>query len=326
MDIRALRYVIAVCDAGSVSAAARELHLSQPALSRSIASFERRLGLRLFDSSSGPLTPTAAGSRMLPIARDIVARADLGQRLLEALAEGRDARFRVVCPEATLRHVVAPFLAETSAPIEDAAGLPLSSVYAELGGRRADLALNTFSPPPILSTRVIGHSRVRVHLPAGHPLATATGPIAIEDLIPYDQVLMGRGSAVRDACDRAFAELGAHPRVAAEPDSSDMAQALTASGSGLSLVLDPPRHGLLVRPLIGVSGPVTITIHAAWDPDHYLADRLSTLADELAAWFTRTAGPGSPPADVRGSNAGIDPAASTGRPGQSSPASDKDFS
>lgn len=49
MELKYIRTLVAVADMGGVSAAARLLHISQPALSRQIHDFERELGLRLFD-------------------------------------------------------------------------------------------------------------------------------------------------------------------------------------------------------------------------------------------------------------------------------------
>ena len=54
MDIRQLRYYIAVVEEGNISSAARSLHVSQPPLSSSMQSLEEELGVRLFDCMNGP--------------------------------------------------------------------------------------------------------------------------------------------------------------------------------------------------------------------------------------------------------------------------------
>jgi DNA-binding transcriptional LysR family regulator len=71
MELRHLEVVHAVLRAGSVSAAARELLLTQPAVSRSLQQCEQELGLRLFERvAGGPLRATAeARALSLPVAR-----------------------------------------------------------------------------------------------------------------------------------------------------------------------------------------------------------------------------------------------------------------
>lgn len=69
MDTRLLRAYLAVMDLGSVTAAARTLGYTQPAVSQQLASLESLLGVRLFDRSSQPLLPTPFGDRIYPHAR-----------------------------------------------------------------------------------------------------------------------------------------------------------------------------------------------------------------------------------------------------------------
>jgi len=72
MDITRLRHIIAVADAGSFSRAADLQHITQPALSRSVAAFERDAGLRLFDRSRGGAAITPAGEFVVSRARDVL--------------------------------------------------------------------------------------------------------------------------------------------------------------------------------------------------------------------------------------------------------------
>lgn len=72
MDIRTLRYFRAVARAGSITRAAEELHVSQPALSRQIIELERELGQRLFDRTGRRITLTDRGSLLLNRAQEIL--------------------------------------------------------------------------------------------------------------------------------------------------------------------------------------------------------------------------------------------------------------
>ena len=76
MEIRELRAFTAVAEEGSLSAAARRLHLSQSALSQTIQALERQLGVQLLLRSSTGVTPTDAGTTLLREARALLAQHD----------------------------------------------------------------------------------------------------------------------------------------------------------------------------------------------------------------------------------------------------------
>lgn len=76
MELRLLRYFIAVIDYGSVTKAAEALYIAQPSLSQSIRTLEAKLGTELFDRSGRSMVPTEAGRTFATTARRILAEAD----------------------------------------------------------------------------------------------------------------------------------------------------------------------------------------------------------------------------------------------------------
>lgn len=76
LELQQLRQVIALAEHGSFVRAAAALHISQPALSRSIQSLERRFGSKLFVRSSGGVVPTDLGRLYIERARDVLRLAD----------------------------------------------------------------------------------------------------------------------------------------------------------------------------------------------------------------------------------------------------------
>ncbi|WP_410623289.1 LysR family transcriptional regulator [Amycolatopsis sp. cmx-8-4] len=83
MELREMRAFVAVAEAGTLSKAARELHVSQPALSQTITALERQLGVQLLVRASTGVRATEAGTTLLTEARAVLARHD---QALAALA------------------------------------------------------------------------------------------------------------------------------------------------------------------------------------------------------------------------------------------------
>src|SRR5437879_4806872 len=74
MELREMRAFVAVAEEGSMSAAARRLHMSQPALSQTISGLERALGVELLVRSSAGVVVTEAGLTLLNEVRAVLAR------------------------------------------------------------------------------------------------------------------------------------------------------------------------------------------------------------------------------------------------------------
>src|ERR1700758_2918720 len=89
MELRELTAFVAVAEEGGMSAASRRLHISQPALSQTVSSLERQLGVKLLERSSTGVQPTEAGRALVAEARAILARHDQAvRRMAEFTTEG----------------------------------------------------------------------------------------------------------------------------------------------------------------------------------------------------------------------------------------------
>src|SRR3954465_1365656 len=92
MELRQLTYVVAVADEGSFTRAAAREHVAQPGVSAQVRRLEAELGQALFARGPGPVTPTAAGEAVLPLARAALPRAAGGRG-----APGAGTRPRRAC-------------------------------------------------------------------------------------------------------------------------------------------------------------------------------------------------------------------------------------
>jgi DNA-binding transcriptional LysR family regulator len=95
VEIRQLRYFVALAEELNFTRAAQRLHVVQQSLSMAIAQLEAMLGVRLFERSTRAVSLTAAGEAWLPYAREALRAADGADAAARALAAGRAGRLRV---------------------------------------------------------------------------------------------------------------------------------------------------------------------------------------------------------------------------------------
>jgi DNA-binding transcriptional LysR family regulator len=95
MELRHLRYFIAVAELRSVRAASEQLHVTQPAISRQIQDLEETIGAALFERTPRGLKLTDAGAAYLAEAREILARVDAANRLARRIASGVQGHLRI---------------------------------------------------------------------------------------------------------------------------------------------------------------------------------------------------------------------------------------
>lgn len=112
MDIRHLRYFVAVAEQLSFGAAARQLHISQPPLSKRIAELEQKIGVRLFDRTTRSVQLTAAGVALLPDARAAVLALDKALQTAAGLRLTGQRKIRIAFTPDTSREVLLAVVAE----------------------------------------------------------------------------------------------------------------------------------------------------------------------------------------------------------------------
>lgn len=92
IELRHLRLIQAVAATGSMTAAARHLHLTQSALSHQLRELEERLGVALVDRSARPLRLTQAGRVLEETATQVLAQVEAAEERIQAIAQGRAGR------------------------------------------------------------------------------------------------------------------------------------------------------------------------------------------------------------------------------------------
>jgi DNA-binding transcriptional LysR family regulator len=241
MELRDLDYFLACCRTGNFTAAAREVHLVQSAISSAIARLEKDLGVLLFDRSTTPVTLTDHGAVF-----------QLGaQRILDAIQSARDDLTTV---SGTVRGTVVLGSTLNTGPLDLAAVLAdarrrypevavqLRQSSAGSAGNVAALLDGSVDIALVASPRVSQHPPGMTWLPLvseplvfvcrpDHPLAG--GPsITVDDLVSEQILRFPPGWGIRDTVD---AVLGAMPSAAEVADYGLMLK-LVRAGFGTTLM------------------------------------------------------------------------------------------
>ncbi|MFI9275790.1 LysR substrate-binding domain-containing protein [Kitasatospora sp. NPDC052896] len=119
MELRELRAFVAVVEEGGLSAAARRLHVSQPALSQTVSGLERQLGVKLLVRGSTGVRPTEAGTALLGEARSVLARHDQALRAMARYTEAGGGALRIGIPLELPSGLLDPALAELAEAFPD---------------------------------------------------------------------------------------------------------------------------------------------------------------------------------------------------------------
>jgi DNA-binding transcriptional LysR family regulator len=180
LDLTRLRHILAVARNQSFSRAAEEQGITQPALSRSIAAFEQRHGVTLFDRGRGGVYPTAAGQLVVEHARALLASADDLERSLRGYGSGEAGRLAIGLGP-LLASLLLPRLSGTlmrSRPGLQVSTLirPPDQLITDLLGDKIEMILgNNWQLGRLPGTEVetLGRIRLAIMVRAAHPLAKA---------------------------------------------------------------------------------------------------------------------------------------------------------
>ena len=177
MDLATLNAFIAVAELGSFSEAAERLHLTQPAVSKRIASLEQQLNVRLFDRLGREVSLTEAGRALLPRAYQILNVLDDTRRALTNLNGEISGRLTLATSHHIGLHRLPPLLRAFTRAYPrvalDIQFLDSEVAYEEVLHGRAELAVITLAPEtrePVHAVKVWGDPLDFVAAPE-HPLA-----------------------------------------------------------------------------------------------------------------------------------------------------------
>ena len=268
MELRQLRHFQEIVRCASFGQAAEKLNITQPALSKSMRNLEESLGVQLLERHPSGVTPTDYGRVFLDYAALVTGELERAVDELQAM-KGRGRGVVRVGAGTTLMKYLLPqavrrFMAQdASNSVNVRQGLK-DDLLALLRRGDVDVIVGSVNPEASdddLRQELVLEDRIAVVCDGSHPLATATGPVSLENLGQSQWVLPEVSEPEGERLARAFRSAGlAGPNVAVRTSSSIFMAAL---------VKDSPYLSYLPRALI------------AMDPDY---SHLKVLDPEIAVW------------------------------------------
>jgi DNA-binding transcriptional LysR family regulator len=277
MELRHLRYFVAVAENLNFTKAAARLHLAQPSLTRQIHNLEEEIGVRLLDRSKNQVALTEEGRSFLVDARRILALAAESILAVQRLSRGETGQLNI----AYLSNSDFDLLPETLGAFRQAfphIALNLFDMvpaeqFRALEARKIDLGFVGLRPPATLGHvqwDCIARHRTVVVLPARHPLARRS-QVRLGELKAMFFVGMsekthpGFRQWLHETCQPA----GFTPRILQDADLEPALMTFVAQGLGVSLARERikklPHPGVVFRPL---TPPVRTDYCIAWNRDN----------------------------------------------------------
>ena len=284
-----LRAFVTVGELQSFAAAAKVLHLSQPALSRRIANLEEQLGVRLFDRTTRSVALTLLGRRFLAEVRGVIDTLDRSVVGLHDVAHLQAGDVTMGCVFSAVHHflpgVIRSFRERNPAVMVRIVEEGADEVLASVKDGEADFALNYtgMQDPEVEFTPLLKESFV-LACRRDHPLATRRS-VGWADLAEHPYALVSHASRNRVLIDQALAGVGRLPRPVCEVRHVSTLIGLVDSGLAIAVVPQltlPDAGGNVVG--IPLADPA---IHRTIGMIRKRGRSLSPAAEALAALVTQ---------------------------------------
>ena len=263
MDLRHLRYFVAVAEEGHITRAAERLGIQQPPLSQQIRALETELEVQLFRRKPRGVEMTEAGKALLADARRILDEVEGALSRAQRTARGERGRLVVGFTSSAPFHPFVPRVIrlfreshpEVSLVLEESS---TGNLVAAVREERLDVAFIRSAIPKGEGLKVypLLDERMFVALPRGHALARArTTPLKLTSLASEPLLLYRRasGPGLYDGIVAACRAAGFNPRIAQEAPRITSTLNLVAAGLGASLVPESlcrmRLEGVVFRPL-----------------------------------------------------------------------------
>lgn len=277
MDLRHLRYIIASARNGSFSAAAYELNVRQPIVSKRVKEVEDEFGVSLFDRSKAGASLTAAGEAFVVIARRIVEDAERLGEQMKARGAGRLGRivigFYKSLSAGSLRAALRDFRRSHSEIDVEPFEAPYAELIARLHAGKIDVAvlLGDAGKYVDFNSIALWSEHLVVALPDDHRLADR--PLIYWSELKGERFLVSHhdpGPDIRIILERHLAAPSDHPEILMRHLSRESILSEVGSGPSVSLQSETAAGltnlGVVFRPVHDGNGATRLNYMACWKP------------------------------------------------------------
>jgi DNA-binding transcriptional LysR family regulator len=295
MELRHLRYFVAVAEHGSFSKAAAALETAQPSLSQQIRQLEREIGTELFTRERRKIALTAAGAAFLAETRALFAQLDTAVTHAREAGRGLRGELRIgYTPSAMMSTLPVAIRAyRLDHPDVRLTLLPMTidALTAALRGHEIDNAVFPVQPDlrrfADIDVRRIGTLELGAVVPDGHPLARRAS-FAIEEIGAETLILYGRDAGdIYDVVLKLCRERDFTPARIEEINRVETILGLVAAGEGVSIVPEVYAslgfRGVAYRELDPAPEPFALIVAGAHDAHSPLGAAFMDTAAGLAA-------------------------------------------
>ncbi|HVA38634.1 MAG TPA: LysR substrate-binding domain-containing protein [Candidatus Dormibacteraeota bacterium] len=285
MELRHLRYFLAVAQQRHFTRAAERLGIAQPALSQQIRQLERELGVRLFDRDNRRVSVTAAGQAFLGHAQPIVDAADTALAEMEGFAGSLRGRVVVGTLQSLSELKLPGILAryherhpQVEIALQEETSDRMPSLLVDGALDIALLDTTRRAMPAGIAVENVYQDDLVVVVSLAHELAGRKRvPLAALADSPF--IMNKPGSGLRRTVEQACREAGFTPRVAFESGDGSAVCALAAEGLGVAIL---PRSvaetaPARVRALTVAPRGLRRTVGIAWRQGRHLSGAASAL-------------------------------------------------
>ncbi len=277
--------------AGTTSAAAYDLGVSQPAVSKTIRHTESNLGISLFERINGRLVPTEEAQRLYREIEPLFLSLKSVQDRIYDIRDAKVGRVRIVATPSMANSVV-PQAIESF--IKSRPGVQVSldirrweDIIEQLETNIAEIGVAiTFSERPSVAAHPVHIGKMVCIVPQKHPLA-GIDVVRPVDLKKHSFIMMTRGTPFGNLIENAFKMAGEELKWSVETRYSNTACALVESGTGVALVDEyvinaGSYQGLAIKPFIP---NIPITAYVLFSKDRPLSNVAKLFIRSLEASF-----------------------------------------
>ena len=293
MELRHLRYFVSVAEAGSVSKAALQVNISQPALSRQIRDLEAELGVLLFDRVGRRIQLTAHGEDLLKRSQDVLAQAGSLVEHARTLGGGLTGVLRIGATPQAIQSVLADFLPKfkrahpgVDVQLAEEGGVRLyelverGQLHLTLSGILSGRPLKTQSLFPL---RVLAVTMLK-------PRWKRRRVIEVTELAGEPLLLLTEEFGSRQLFDAACRLAHLQPHIVLESHEPHSLITLAEAGQGIAIVPSTVRFvskKILIMPVLQGGKSLGVWAGLAWDPRRSLPIHATSFIEELTAYLSR---------------------------------------